>query len=89
MSGLLRIIIFINIRYVLGLDRPVSAASTILFIGLSSRLFFNLDYKTVLFLSPFLLFILVTRRNQLDMCLRKSDVWLPVHRNSVWIRKTN
>ena len=27
--------------------------------------------------------------NITDIIMRKSDVWLTVHRNSVWIRKTN
>ena len=70
------IIIIIIIRHVLGLERPVSAVSTIFFIGLSSRLF-PPGYNSALFLSPcFCSFLLHVVHNWICIFLVSRQVVL-------------
>jgi hypothetical protein len=66
--------------------------------GEAVQMFLTLKIKARLFFEPSFTNYTTTERNNLEEFRRtessttslcRSDVWLTVHRNSVWIRKTN
>jgi hypothetical protein len=73
-----------------GLWLAVAIAACVLCVCLALTSFSN-NSKESLSLTTTLFYILscFCQQGQMAKPLYESDVWLTVHRNSVWIRKTN